>query len=70
MAKNSKQISMTKKGSVPAGPSGKMMQGQATGTQKPGVTSQEQSRSKDKTPVKGGTTKMFGKQGVKPAKPA
>jgi hypothetical protein len=65
-----KQLSMKKGVGVQAGPSGKMMQGQATGQQKPGVSSQEHSRTKSKGPVKGGTTKMFGKQTVKPVKPA
>ncbi len=56
---------------VQAGPSGKMMQGQATGPQKPGVSSQEQSRSKGKSfGVKGGGGKMFGKSGVKKQTPA
>lgn len=68
--RKNKQLSMKKGVKVPAGGSGKMMQGQATGQQKPGVTSQEQSRTKTKTPVKGGSTKMFGKQTVKTLKPA
>lgn len=56
---------------VPTGGSGKMMQGQATGPQKPGVTSQEQGRSKGKSfGVKGGNGHMFGKSGVKTKKPA
>lgn len=67
--KKNKQISMKKGSKIQAGPSGKMMHGQATGQQKPGVTSQEQSRTKTKGPVKGGTTKMFGKQTVKAVKP-
>lgn len=55
---------------VSGGPSGKMMQGQASNAQKPGVTSQEHSRSKTKGPVKGGNGKMFGKSGSKPLKPS
>jgi hypothetical protein len=55
---------------VSAGPAGKMMQGQASNAQKPGVSSQEHSRSKTKGPVRGGSTKMFGKSGVKAVKPA
>lgn len=54
---------------VPAGGSGKMMQGQASNAQKPGVTSQEHSRSKGGKPH-GGSTKMFGKSSVKTQKPA
>jgi hypothetical protein len=64
-----KQLSMKKGVKVPAGPSGKMMQGQATGQQKPGVSSQEHSRTKTKGPVKGGNGHMFGKQTVKTQKP-
>lgn len=65
-----KQLSM-KKGSKVAneGPSGKMMKRQFTGTQKPGVSSQEQSKSGG-TGAKGGTTKMFGKSGSKKQTPA
>lgn len=55
---------------VPAGGSNVMLQGQATGPQKPGVSSQEQSRSKDKGFAKGGSTPMFGKQTSKPLTPA
>lgn len=55
---------------VSAGPAGKMMKGQASGPQKPGVSSQEHSRTKTKGPVKGGNTKMFGKSGVKALKPS
>lgn len=53
---------------VKAGPSGKMQQRQFTGQQKPGVSSQEHSKSGG-LGAKGGTTKMFGKQTAKPAKP-
>lgn len=70
MAVKSKLISSKAGPKVPAGPAGKMMKGQATGPQKPGVTSQEQSRAKTKGCAKGGTTKMFGKQTAKAAKPA
>mgnify|MGYP004446390399 CR=1 FL=1 len=45
-----------------------MMKRQFTGTQKPGVSSQEHSKSGGM--AKGGTTKMFGKQTVKPLRPA
>lgn len=65
----SKQLSIKKGGGIKGG-SGKMMQGQASGQQKPGVTSQEQSRTKTKGPVKGGSGHMVGKQTVKAAKPA
>lgn len=65
-----KQLSMKKGTKVQAGPSGKMMQGAATGQQKPGVTSQEHSRTKTKGPVKGGNGHMVGKQTVKAVKPA
>ncbi|QIG66846.1 hypothetical protein EVB41_016 [Rhizobium phage RHph_TM3_14A] len=51
------------------GPSGKMMKRQHTGQQKPGVSSQEQSKSGGNGP-KGGSTKMFGKSGSKQLKPA
>jgi len=68
MVMKNKQLSMKKTTFAKAGPSGKMMQGQATGQQKPGVTSQEQSRSKSKSAPAGGKTKMFGKQTVKPQK--
>lgn len=46
-----------------------MQHRQFTGAQKPGVSSQEHSKSGG-TAAKGGTTKMFGKQTVKPAKKA
>lgn len=52
-----------------AGPSGKMMHRQFTGAQKPGVSSQEHSKSGG-AGAQGGNTKMFGKQTVKPAKKA
>ena len=45
-----------------------MMHRQFTGQQKPGVSSQEQSKSAG--PIKGGKTHMFGKQTVKAVKPA
>lgn len=64
-----KQLSMKKGSTIPnEGPSGKMMKGQHTGTQKPGVSSQEKSGGKGGG-VKGGTTKMFGKQTSKAVKP-
>lgn len=66
----SKQLSIKKGSGLKLGGSGKMQQGQASGQQKPGVSSQEQSRSKTKGPVKGGSGKMFGKSSAKPAKPA
>lgn len=68
MMKN-KQLSMKKGKKIPTG-SNKMMSRQATGPQKPGVTSQEHSASKSKGPAKGGSTKMFGKSGSKNLKPA
>lgn len=46
-----------------------MIKQQHTGTQKSGVTSQEKGKSSGDGP-KGGSTKMFGKQTVKAAKPA
>lgn len=68
--KQNKQISMKKGKTIPnEGPSGKMMKGQASNTQKPGFSSQEQSRSKGGAP-KGGSTKMFGKTSSKALKPA
>lgn len=71
MVMKSKQLSIKKgSGSIKAGPSGKMMQGQASNAQKPGVSSQEHSRAKTKGPVKGGSGKMVGKQTVKALKPA
>ena len=70
MVMKNKQTSMKKGTKIQAGPSGKMMQGQASNAQKPGVTSQEHSRSKTKGAVKGGNTKMFGKQTVTAVKPA
>lgn len=70
MVMKNKSISRKAGTKVPAGPSGKMMHGAATGPQKPGVSSQEQSRTKSKGPVKGGSGKMFGKQSVKTLKPA
>lgn len=65
-----KQLSMKKGTKVPAGPSGVMMKGQATGQQKPGVSSQEHSRTKTKGMIKAGGNKMVGKQTVKAVKPA
>ena len=64
-----KQISKKSGKKIPTGGKG-MMQGQATGPQKPGFTSQEQGRAKSKGPAKGGTTKMFGKQTAKNQTPA
>lgn len=65
-----KQLSMKRGTKVAAGPSGTMMQRQGAGPQKAGVTSQEHSGAKSKGAVRGGSTKMFGKSGVKAAKPA
>lgn len=65
----SKQKSMKKGPKINAGPSGVMLKGQASNTQKPGVTSQEHSRTKSKGAVRGGSTKMFGKQTANTAKP-
>lgn len=65
----SKLLSKKKGIRVPAGPSNGMLKGQAANQQKPGVTSQEHSRAKTKGAVRGGKTKMFGKQTAKPAKP-
>lgn len=70
MVMKNKQLSMKSKKMVFPGGSGKMMKGQASNAQKPGVSSQEHSRSKTKGPVKGGSTKMAGKGSAKPAKPA
>jgi len=54
-----------------AGPSNVMMGRQNTGPQKAGVSSQEQGSGKSKgLGAKGGSTKMFGKQTVKPQKPS
>lgn len=69
MVMKNKQLSM-KKGTGVKGGSTKMQQGQATGQQKPGVSSQEQSRTKTKGFAKGGGNKMVGKQSVKALKPA
>lgn len=69
MVMKNKQLSM-KKGAGVKGGSAPMMEGQASNQQEPGVTSQEHSRTKTKGPVKGGSTKMFGKQTVKAVKPA
>lgn len=46
-----------------------MQKRQFTGTQKPGVSSQEHSKSSGDG-AKGGSTKMFGRQSAKPQKPA
>lgn len=64
-----KQLSM-KRGTKVAGGSSSMMKRQAAGPQKPGVSSQEHSATKSKGAVRGGSTKMFGKSGSKPLKPA
>lgn len=69
MVMKNKQLSMKRGAKIPTG-GNKMMQGQATGPQKPGVTSQEHPRTKSKGCAKGGTTKMFGKSGSKTQKPA
>lgn len=69
MVMKNKQLSMKKGKTVPnEGPSGKMMKQQHTGTQKPGVTSQEKGASGGKG-AKGGSGKMFGFAGSKPKKP-
>lgn len=65
----SKILSEKKGVKVQAGPSNVMLKGQASNPQKAGVTSQEHSRTKSKGAVRGGKTKMFGKQTAKPAKP-
>lgn len=52
------------------GGSTSMQHRQFTGPQKAGVSSQEQTGSGGGYAAKGGKTKMFGKQTVKPAKPA
>lgn len=52
-----------------AGPSNVMLGRQYTGPQKPGVSSQEQTKSSG-IGAKGGSSKMAGQQKVKPAKPA
>lgn len=70
MVMKNKQLSMKKGTAIQAGPSGKMMQGQATGQQKPGVSSQEHSRSKTKGPVKAGPSGVMTGQKVKALKPA
>jgi len=70
MVMKDKTISKKPGMKVSGGPSGKMMQGQASNAQKPGVSSQEHSRSKTKGPVKGGNGKMFGKSGAGKLKPA
>lgn len=69
MVMKNKQLSKKAAGKIPTGGS-TMMHRQATGPQKSGVTSQEHSGKKSKAPVKGGSTKMFGKSGVKQLKPA
>ena len=51
------------------GGSTSMQKRQFTGQQKPGVSSQEHSKSGG-IGAKGGSTKMFGKQTVKAVKPA
>ena len=66
---NNKQLSKKAGKAIPTG-GNKMMKGQATGQQKPGVSSQEQSRTKSKGFAKGGNTKMFGKSTSKSQKPA
>lgn len=64
-----KQLSKKSGTKIPTGGNA-MMKGQASGPQKPGFTSQEHSRTKSKGPVKGGTTKMFGKSTAKKQTPA
>lgn len=66
----SKTVSNKTGSTIPnEGPSGVMMGRQYTGPQKPGVSSQEQSKSSG-LGAQGGSTKMFGFSGSKPAKPA
>jgi len=65
-----KQKSMKKGSTVPGGGSAKMLKGQHTGTQTPGVTSQQKKGGGGGFGVKGGNGHMFGKSGVKPLKPA
>lgn len=69
MVMKNKQLSKKSGTKIPTG-GNKMMHRQGTGPQKPGVTSQEHSGGKSKGPVKGGTTKMAGKTGVKTQTPA
>lgn len=64
-----KTLSSKKGKTIPnEGPSGKMMKGQHTGAQTPGVSSQEK-KSLSGLGAKGGTTKMFGKTGSNAKKP-
>lgn len=70
MVMKNKQLSMKKGSKMPnEGPSGKMMKGQHTGMQTPGVSSQEKKASGGKG-AKGGSGKMFGFSGSKKLKPA
>lgn len=68
----SKQKTMKKSSTIPnEGPSNVMLGRQVTGPQKPGVGSQEQgSGASSGLGAQGGSTKMFGFTGSKPAKPA
>lgn len=67
--KNVNGMKNSKKSSLDGAKGGKtgMLKRQFTGTQKPGVSSQEQSKSGGDG-AKGGNTHMFGKQTSKPAK--
>lgn len=69
MVMKNKQLSVKRGSKIPTGGSN-MMQRQASGAQKPGVTSQEHSAKKSKGAVRGGSTKMFGKSGAGRVKPA
>lgn len=68
MAVKSKVISKSHSFNGAKGGSTAMLKRQSTGQQEAGVSSQEPKGSGGKF-AKGGTTKMFGKQTVKPAKP-
>lgn len=67
--RKNKQLSMKRGKPVPAGGS-KMLKCQHTGTQTPGMTSQEARTRGGKGFAKGGTSKMFGFTGSKTQKPA
>ncbi len=69
MKKTVNKDAKKKAGVAVKGGSTPMMKQQFTGTQKPGMSSQEHSKSSG-TGAKGGNTKMFGKQTVKAVKPA
>lgn len=69
MVMKNKQLSKKSGTKIPTG-GNRMLRRQGAGPQKPGVTSQEHSGAKSKGPIKGGTTKMFGKTSVKTQTPA